>query len=79
MHEKSFLGAATVGERGQVAIPAEARRALGIKPSGKLLFFTAPNSVGLLMVKAEELSRVVEHLTNKAQTFEQILNRVKED
>lgn len=78
MHEKSFLGTATVGERGQVAIPAEARRALSIGPGNKLLFFSAPNDIGLLLIKAEELSKLVKHLTNKAQRFEQLLNAAQE-
>ncbi|MCL6471198.1 MAG: AbrB/MazE/SpoVT family DNA-binding domain-containing protein [Firmicutes bacterium] len=77
MHEKSFLGTATVGERGQVAIPAEARRSLSIGPGNKLLFFAAPNDMGLLLIKAEELSRLVEHLTNKAQRFEQLLSEAQ--
>jgi len=79
MHEKSFLGTATVGERGQVSIPAEARRALGMEPGTKVLFFTGPHEMGLFMVKAEELSRVVAHLTSKAQSMEQIINSIKED
>ncbi|MHB8841902.1 MAG: AbrB/MazE/SpoVT family DNA-binding domain-containing protein [Candidatus Aquicultor sp.] len=78
-HEQSFLGTATVGERGQVAIPAEARRALGIEPGNKLLFFAGPNHSGLLMVKAEELGRLVKHLTNKAQSIEQLINRSEND
>ncbi len=76
-HEHAFLGTATVGERGQVAIPAEARRAIGIKPGNKLLFFSGPNQSGLHMVKAEELGRLVKHLTNKAQTIEQLINQVE--
>ena len=34
-----FYGSVTVGERGQVAIPAEARREQDINPGGKLLAF----------------------------------------
>ncbi|NCO65329.1 MAG: AbrB family transcriptional regulator [Candidatus Aquicultor secundus] len=78
-HEHSFLGTATVGERGQVAIPAEARRAMGIEPGSKLLFFAGPNQSGLFMVKAEELGRLVKHLTNKAQSIEQLINRAEND
>lgn len=79
MNEQSFLGAATVGERGQVAIPAEARRAFDIDPGNKLLFFAAPNNMGLFMVKAEELGRLVKHLTNKAQSFEQLMNQANSE
>ena len=75
-HEPSFLGTATVGERGQVAIPASARRTYGIDPGDKLLFFSIPNRFGLYMVKAEDLGLLVEHLTSKAQSIEHILNQV---
>lgn len=36
---RRFYGAVTVSERGQVVIPAEARRALGIEVGDKLLVF----------------------------------------
>lgn len=80
-HEQSFLGTATVGERGQVAIPAEARRAMGIEPGSKLLFFAGPgpSKSGLLMVKAEDLGRLVKHLTNKAQSIEQLIDHVEKE
>ncbi|MDI6716949.1 MAG: AbrB/MazE/SpoVT family DNA-binding domain-containing protein [Actinomycetota bacterium] len=77
MHEQIFLGTATVGERGQVAIPADARRASGIGPGDKLLFFAGPHSAGLFMVKAEELGRLVKHLTEKAQSIEQLISRIE--
>lgn len=35
--EIKVYGTATVGDRGQVSIPAEAREALGIQPGDKLL------------------------------------------
>lgn len=37
-----FFGSVTVGERGQVVIPAEARSELGIKPGDKLLVMRDP-------------------------------------
>ena len=50
-----FYGAATVGERGQVVIPAEARNELGIKPGDKLLIMRHPLYKGLMMVKIDAL------------------------
>lgn len=79
MHVPSFLGAATVGERGQIAIPADARRAFGIEPGDKLIFFTGPKNIGLFMVKAEELGRLVNHFTEKAKSIEQMINQVNEE
>ena len=36
---KKFYGTVTVSERGQIVIPADARRDFGIKPGEKLLAF----------------------------------------
>lgn len=56
---KTFYGAVTVGERGQVVIPAEARKEQGISPADKLLVFSHPHSHGLLVVKASDLQSLV--------------------
>jgi AbrB family looped-hinge helix DNA binding protein len=50
-----FMGAATVGERGQVVIPAEARERLDIKPGDKLLVFIHPAGWGVDFVKFDKL------------------------
>lgn len=50
-----FMGAVTVGERGQVVIPAEARERLDIKPGDKLLVFAHPAGWGVAFVKFEKL------------------------
>lgn len=53
--EERFFGAATVGERGQVVIPAEARKRLGIHPGDKLLVLMDPAEAGLHFVKLDSL------------------------
>lgn len=55
---RRFYGAVTVSDRGQIVIPAEARRDLGIAVGDKLLVF-ADLSFGLAFGKADEvLARV---------------------
>jgi len=51
--EESFYGSATVGERGQIVIPAEARAELGIQPGDKLLILKHPVYKGLMMFKLD--------------------------
>jgi AbrB family looped-hinge helix DNA binding protein len=46
-------GAATVGTKGQVVIPAEAREALGIKVGDKLIVVGNPERQGVAFVKSE--------------------------
>jgi AbrB family looped-hinge helix DNA binding protein len=46
-------GAATVGTKGQVVIPAEAREALNIKVGDKLIVVGNPERQGVAFVKSE--------------------------
>jgi len=50
-----ILGAVTVGERGQVVIPAEIRKLYKIIPGDKLIVFAKSEMIGL--IPAEEFSR----------------------
>lgn len=68
-----FYGSVTVGERGQVAIPAEARRDLGIAPAGKLLVFGGPEKGALIMIKAEYMTEFIANATALLSNFEQLL------
>ncbi len=54
-----FYGSVTVGERGQVAIPAEARRDQEIASACKLLAFASPDGKALIFVKAEYITEVI--------------------
>lgn len=59
MHGTRYWGSATVGERGQMVIPADARKALGIEPGDKMVIFGHERAKRLVIVKAEV---VAEHL-----------------
>jgi AbrB family looped-hinge helix DNA binding protein len=52
---KHFRGSATVGERGQIVIPAEVREDLDIKAGDKLLVFAHPGGIGVAFVKFDKL------------------------
>lgn len=68
-----FYGSVTVGERGQVAIPAEARREQDITPGGKLLAFGGPDGRALMFVKAEFLTEFITNVSSLLSQFEHIL------
>jgi len=55
---RRFYGAVTVSERGQVVIPAQARRDLEIEIGEKLLVLGGPGG-GLLLVKASVIGRML--------------------
>jgi AbrB family looped-hinge helix DNA binding protein len=50
-----FYGSVTVGERGQIAIPAQARSELGFSPGDKLLVMRHPIHKGLMIFKFEDV------------------------
>ena len=56
--EELFVGSVTVGERGQVVIPAEAREQMGLHAGDKLLAFSHPTKQMVCLCKLAMLERV---------------------
>ena len=77
--EIKFFGTGTIGERGQVVVPAKAREALNIKSGEEFIFFSQGKIIH--MVKANELEKILKAIsqkfTRKAQEFKSILNKTK--
>ena len=77
-----FYGSTTVGERGQVVIPAEARRDFQITPTTKLLVFGSHGGGGLIFTKAESvtefLTRAMSMLTRLEEMFKADTGLTKE-
>lgn len=70
--EELFFGAVTVGERGQVVIPSEARRELGIDTGEKLLVFAHPAKSGVVLVRVAAFARFVESLKETLARAERV-------
>lgn len=63
--ERCFYGSATLGERGQVVIPAEARKDCDIQPGDKLLVFSHPLHKGMLILaKVGEMQQLLQQLAD---------------
>ena len=62
-----LFGAVTVGERGQIVIPAEARKRYSIQPGDKMLVLAHPGGQGLILAKVDSIrefiSTFMDHLT----------------
>lgn len=73
MHDKKLYGTATVGTKGQVVIPADAREELNIQPGDRLYVIgsTEKQFVGLL--KEEQLRQHIAHLTDSIEQYKDIL------
>ena len=68
-----FYGSVTVGERGQIAIPAEARRDQEIAPGAKLLAFGGPDGRAIVFVSAEYVTQFIAGISTLLSQFEQML------
>jgi AbrB family looped-hinge helix DNA binding protein len=66
---KRFYGAITVSERGQIVIPAEARRDFGIEVGDKLLVFGKLDE-GLGLMKASMLIEKIPGIMAMLQSVE---------
>jgi AbrB family looped-hinge helix DNA binding protein len=65
-----FLGAVTVGERGQIVIPAQAREAYGIQGGDKLLVFHHPWRCGVMIVRVEDVHQMLQGATKLVEEME---------
>ena len=57
-----FFGAVRLGERGQVSLPAEARKRAGIEPGDRLLVFLHPWGAGILLMKVDQVNVWSDHV-----------------
>ena len=65
-----FYGSVTVGERGQVVIPAEARAELDIAPGDKLLIMRHPVYKGLMVAKLDSLRGFLDEFSEGIKKME---------
>ena len=67
--EGMFYGSVTVGERGQVVIPADARKQFSIKPGDKLLVFRSPTGTGLVLVGVDNMRAMMSNMQRWAEVL----------
>lgn len=65
--DQLFFGSVTVGDRGQVVIPAEGRATCDINPGDKLLAFYNPLVDGIMLVKVDKVSGILQLLGRMVQ------------
>jgi len=59
------FGTAVLGPRGQLVIPAEARKELGIGAGSKLLVFGHLEGQGLMLIKVEAAEELLNIMTSR--------------
>lgn len=75
-HEESFYGATTVGEKGQVVIPAEARERMKLEKGDKLLVFGMGCDM-IAFTKLSNLEKFASHLSKRAEAIQDIIKKGK--
>ena len=59
---KSLLGMATVGAKGQIVIPVEARKELGLQEGDKVVILRGKTNKTLILLSHPEMDRLIEKL-----------------
>jgi len=66
-----LYGTVKVGDRGQVVIPAEARKELDIKPGDLMFVMAGRNRRGIAMVKADAMRGLAEKIMQGLEVAEE--------
>ncbi|WHY77579.1 AbrB/MazE/SpoVT family DNA-binding domain-containing protein [Neobacillus sp. WH10] len=78
MNHGKIYGTTSIGERGQVVIPSEAREELGIKSGEKFVVFGNAQKGTVILVKSEIMNKFANFFFNKSKTFEKMANAIFE-
>ena len=70
-----FYGAVTLGERGQVVIPAEARKNHNLRPGDKLLVFRHPHLRGVVLAHVDDVRALLGDLRQWGDLVSDITSR----
>ncbi|GBD34069.1 hypothetical protein HRbin34_00383 [bacterium HR34] len=73
--ENGFYGTTTLGERGQVVIPAKARKDFKLEKGEQLLVFGIGKNM-IALVKVEQVKEFAAHLSKKLKLIKSILKRI---
>ena len=65
-------GMVTVGERGQIVIPAEARKRHGLQAGDKLIVFRPPHGEGIGLARLDHVRALLDNLQSWSQYVEQL-------
>ncbi|HMS93524.1 MAG TPA: AbrB/MazE/SpoVT family DNA-binding domain-containing protein [Candidatus Saccharibacteria bacterium] len=73
MHDKKLYGTATVGTKGQVVIPADAREELDIQAGDRLYVVGSEKGQFVGFIKEEQLRKMIDHLTDNVDQLKTLL------
>jgi len=68
-NQPDFFSITTIGERGQLVIPKEARDALELKAGDKLFVMPSRRGDGILLMKEQNIKEIAVMMSEKAELF----------
>lgn len=77
LEEHKLYGSMTVSPKGQVVIPASARKELGINSGDTLLLFSAPRLQGVVLLKADAVEQMLTMMSEHVTKLEKQIKRYK--
>lgn len=78
MHNKKLYGTATVGTKGQIVIPAEAREELGINTSDRLYVVGSPKAGVIVLLQEGKIEKFIEKMNFHIEAFKNIKEKESE-
>jgi len=77
LHRPKVFGSTTVGPRGQVVIPVNARKELGIDAGITLLVFKTFHGQGLVLLKVDAIEQMLAMASERLTDFEKLVKNYK--
>jgi AbrB family looped-hinge helix DNA binding protein len=75
MKEMKFYGSTTVGERGQIVLPAKLRDDFNIKKGDKLLVIGNAESYRIFLVNPDMMSQQLEHMSERLNMMKSTIKK----
>jgi AbrB family looped-hinge helix DNA binding protein len=75
MKKTIFYGSATVGERGQIALPVRLRKEFNINKGDKLLVIGTPHHTNIMLVNPETMSRYLEIMSENINQIKSTMKK----
>lgn len=76
--QSDFFSITTIGERGQIVIPKDARKALNLSAGDKLVVLPSRHGNGILLIKEENIKQLAQKMSEKANHINEKSKKLQE-
>lgn len=78
LSENCFYGAATVGTKGQIVIPAKARDDMGIKPGDSLVIIGVKDHKMIGICPVSSMEKIINRMSKRLDSIRDMVNESKQ-